>query len=447
MTARRLNAFEEAWGRVGEIAAVNAAGVVRVRGPLTPAILRCGLDALQRRHEVLRAAVRRAGDGHELVVVDAPPIPLRVLERTGGDQIERLLELETDTPFPQAAAPLVRVTLVAPGPGEPSGGVTELLITFHHVIIDMISAFTLYRELLTSCQDLAAGGSGALDGTVGLPHVPETSLPLQLRGRAGQLTYARYLVSSVLPAKLRRVRLLAPQAAVPVEARHTRSLSRRLAPARLARLERQARQERASVHGAVVAALLVASARTLGEPRITLNVDTLSNARGLLEPAIPSAQPGCFASYIGSWHTVGPCSSFWDLAREVTEQVGRGVFAGKGFLRARLMRSLVPRGLAMGKYVHKALGCSTSGRVRIPWSYGPFEIVDLDGVVSIHAMGSSCVAFSMQGPAGLALRFVYSEPDQERAAMETFVETAMDALERSLTVTSSAPAPSGVPPT
>src|SRR5688572_24926333 len=121
----------------GQRASYNVPCLYRVRGPLDVARLQQSLDAIVRRHEILRTAFRF--NGHDVVQIILPdvivPVTLHVVAQSDDERrVLAAIEAATEAaaqPFDLETAPLLRVDLYR---------VTErhhlLLLCFHHAIFD-----------------------------------------------------------------------------------------------------------------------------------------------------------------------------------------------------------------------------------------------------------------------------------------------------------------------
>jgi amino acid adenylation domain-containing protein len=129
-------------------------------GALDEAALRWSLDALARRHEILRSRfVAGPRPGLNFQVVDpSPAVALHVVDLTGirGEAKEREAELRLDQaalqPFDLGRGPLVRPLLVRLGPRR-----HWLLLTLHHIVVDDWAVGLFCRELGTLYDDRRAG--------------------------------------------------------------------------------------------------------------------------------------------------------------------------------------------------------------------------------------------------------------------------------------------------
>jgi len=133
----------------------NIPVVMRLEGPLTPAVLGRCLAEITARHQALRTRIELGPDGEPLQLV-APPSPVRLplVDLAGLPHDRRLAERER-LARAEACHPL------DPGdPGHPGGGALwrlslvrvgetehDLLVTLHHVIADGASIVVFEREL------------------------------------------------------------------------------------------------------------------------------------------------------------------------------------------------------------------------------------------------------------------------------------------------------------
>ena len=126
----------------------NVLHAVRLSGMLDVAALRSAINALVRRHEVLRTHFA-VDDGQPVQVIDPElAVPLAV-EDLGGllpdaraQEALRQAQAEAHAPFDLARGPLLRARLLRLGETE-----HWLLLTLHHVVTDGYSTAVLWREL------------------------------------------------------------------------------------------------------------------------------------------------------------------------------------------------------------------------------------------------------------------------------------------------------------
>ncbi|MET7395817.1 amino acid adenylation domain-containing protein [Dactylosporangium sp. NPDC005572] len=120
--------------------------VLRLRGPLDPAVLAEALTALAARHEVLRTRYGAGADGEPVQLVDPPAlVPLPV---SGGDEDAGAATVAAALaePFDLAAGPVLRARLVRLAPDH-----HVLVLVIHHIAVDGWSCGVLVRELADLC--------------------------------------------------------------------------------------------------------------------------------------------------------------------------------------------------------------------------------------------------------------------------------------------------------
>jgi amino acid adenylation domain-containing protein len=144
-------------------ASVNSIPIVmRLDGPLAPAVLERCLVEIARRHEALRTTVELGPDGEPYQLVVPPSrFPLPLVDLSGlplllrPEERDRLARAEARRPLEPGPGALWRCLLLRADPYGHRGH--DLLVTFHHVIADGESIQVLEREF-------AALYSAFLDG-------------------------------------------------------------------------------------------------------------------------------------------------------------------------------------------------------------------------------------------------------------------------------------------
>src|SRR5579871_716205 len=126
----------------------NVPIVIRLRGELNIEALSQALEALVRRHEILRTTYTDT-DGMAQQIIHAPaPISLHITDLSGLEteardrEVTRLITEEMQRPFDLAHAPQFRTGLLRLSVEE-----HILLITLHHIVSDGWSKGVLFREL------------------------------------------------------------------------------------------------------------------------------------------------------------------------------------------------------------------------------------------------------------------------------------------------------------
>ncbi|WP_433761486.1 amino acid adenylation domain-containing protein [Nocardia sp. CA-135398] len=128
--------------------------VLTLDGAVDAVRLRSAAAAVLERHPNLRAAfvVDRSGSPIQLVAEDVA-LPWRevdLAQAPAGD-LDRVLDTERATPFDLARPPLLRFLLARVGAGR-----TQLVVTYHHLLLDGWSIPLLLREIVAGYAGVAA---------------------------------------------------------------------------------------------------------------------------------------------------------------------------------------------------------------------------------------------------------------------------------------------------
>ncbi len=146
----------------GGSAVYNIPMIFILRGGLEPAALAAALDAVARRHEVLRAVFAEAGGVPVQRIEPFAPRPLPLVNVSiRAEEAGRVESALARMPFDLARGPLMRSVLLRLGGEE-----HRLFLCFHHAVFDGWSADVLTRELAAAYRVFSEGR--ALD----LPPLP-----------------------------------------------------------------------------------------------------------------------------------------------------------------------------------------------------------------------------------------------------------------------------------
>lgn len=380
----------------------------RIAGPLTESIVRRALDAVQRRHPLLRVHVARVG--RDYVPDGTGAIPLRVVERDSEDRWQRVYEDELDAPIPYGVHPLIRAVLVT-GAGSPDH---ELVLVSSHAIIDGAAGVSLLRDLMNAC---VAAHEGRLDPDESLEPVPplEALIPAWMFEKRVR---PRFRVAGILPID---------RGAAPSR-RRSRVLFRVVGSEETARLSARSREHGCTINAALCAAGLLAC-RAVGRVDQELGLSTNVSLRERLEPPVAADHLGTYISSVHTHHRVTSSSGFWALAGEIKEAIAVAIDRVEylenvdtirwGWLARWVARHLLPR-MRFGR-LH-ALNLTNVGRVPYGAEFGPFRLGAFYAASSQHRVGSS-MQVAVQTLAGaMCFAFVFADPILLPARGEQFVE-------------------------
>ncbi len=235
----------------------------------------------------------------------------------------RDVERQLHTPFDTAQAPLARC-LWFRGAGRKS----VVAMTYHHTIADGRSGATVLLDVLRRA-------AGVVEPAVYKPARP-SSQDLDLLSHQpallGALKKTKFWLERGKDA-LQPAQQLPGYDPSPTHARRIRILTFELDRPRLAALQRQARTNGTTIHGALGAAQLLAINAQFPDDRPrTLALTSLADLRGSLTGELTDHDLGLYIATLCTIHTMPRGPRFWRLAREVRDALAGIIDAGEGNL-------------------------------------------------------------------------------------------------------------------
>jgi hypothetical protein len=386
-----------------------------ITGPLTPELVRRGLDWLQKRHPLLRAHIRYKGllFRKELPFVTrraffdlegTTPIPLRVLP--ADTDWQAFMQKECRTPMKRGRNPRMRATLVLAGPD----GVSRLITANDHTISDAPAGMMASRQLL----EFFADPDREAPAEQGLPPALETFMP----PKSGTGTRP-YRPAIRLPLKANwRVK------------RETHNVTVVFTPAETAAINELTRKNRATVHGTVTAALLDAIGAIYGMDEIT--AASTIELRRMCKPPLPADTFGCYIDILRTHHRIG--GPFWDMARDASYKLISTVareMADASILKPiswKAFREENRRGMMKSGMRLDAMGMTSAGKVDLRREFGPFRVVDTNMLMSMQLIGPGFFAVNFESEGQLRLMLNYASHAVPDADMQRLLDHAANRL-------------------
>ena len=424
---RKLCASEQADEILNRLTrSTNIVVIGRILGFLSEEMVRQALDIIQNHHARLNSRI--VGDLDNLrFETDTRKIGLRVVDKLHEEQWHETVLEELNTEIESSEVLLRAVLVKEPEFGENSA--SHLIITIHHAIADALSSIQLYSELLSYCSAVATGEP--LVPVSRLPALPSMDdlFPLSTKGFRGNINILRYLLRLQFKQLWYRPENLGIEKSVPFELRRCGNFYRHLDADFTQQLVNRCRQEKTTVQGALSAAMMFAAGRKI-MPRRKMRMSCRSylDLRKYLKPVVGNEHMGSLISGITSFHIIGTNTSFWELARDVIQQLKAGLKGNDIFIDKLLIKKMVNFVISHPSQVPMTVGVSNVGRVNIPKVYGQFELSEISFVAS-QAILEGCVIVSVTTFEGkMFLNFAFSVPSISEETMEVFVDKVMSCL-------------------
>jgi len=404
----------------------NVVVIGRIFGPLSEEIVRQALDLIQDHHARLNSRI--VGDLDNLrFETGAKKIPLRVLDKQYEGQWQETVLEELNTHI-ESSEVLLRAVLVQEQElGENSA--SHLIITIHHAIADALSSIQLYSELLSYCSKVASGEP--LVPVSRLPALPSMDelFPPSTKGFRGKINILLYLLRFQLKLLWHRPKNLSLEKSVPLELRRSGNVYRHLDADLTQQLVNRCRQENTTVQGALCAAMMFAAQRKIRpEHKTPMSCQSYVNLRKYLKPVVGNEHMGIVISGVTSFHTLGTNTSFWELARDVIQQLKVGLKHNDIFIEILLMRKIIDFMISRPSQVPLTVALSNVGRVNIPRVYGQFELSEISFLASQATVEGCVTAAVTTFERKMFLHFPFSVPAISQETMETFVDSVLSCL-------------------
>jgi hypothetical protein len=421
VASRPLAGLEHAMRLTEDVTPFNVVLVLQIDGVLSTPTLRTALDALQRRHPLLRSRILPAGKKYLLQFDVAGPIPLEVAERQGAEGWIAAAEEELHRPFDLTAGPLVRCRHLS----GPSGG--DLIVTIHHTIVDAASAPHLLGELLSLCAGRALGEPGAAQEG----RSPASELfPEAYRGLRFAGTAAGFMGRQMGDEMRFRWRSRGVRKAPIAAAGRCRLLPLRF-PARLtAAIIQASRRERVTLNAILSAGLMAAVQRRLyPSARAPLRHIIFADLRPRLRAAVPDSVLGCFLTMFRFTVMVEREGGFWPLARDIQASTLRAARSGERYLSFVLSPGMMKMILGLKAFRMGATALSYSGPTDLPVSYGSFELTGLHAFAANFTLGPEYSALVRLFRGELWWDILYLDSDMDAAGAQEIAREMQAILE------------------
>ena len=469
---------------------LNVITLSRIEGPLTPALVQGALQRLQQQHPRLQCCLEGSlAQGLRFRAAPPEPLPLRLVTTEDPDAWRSHLHQELNTPLASDRA-LGRWVLVSqPHTDSHHLDSHHLITTLHHGIADGLSSLHLQGELLSHCASILAEGDRpnieepSVEGSAShdpgsddfgsenpgsddfgsdnfgsenpgsdilkpRSHKPRSQpltveplpalehlLPASHRGWRGQVQGLGLLLGLAWKWWRLRPKMLPFEKTAPLGDRRCDLVQRRLSATETEQLVQCCRRQQTTVQGALAAAFLLTVAQALGGDRprpLTLGCSSYTDLRRRLTPALDPGQLGLFISALASFHHLPPTPSFWDLAREVKQQLTAGLGRGDQFAAALMGGPLIEVMLATPDRTAIAVNITNGGRLNIPATYGSLRLQEISFMPSQSAFGGSLDAAVTTFQGAMVLNFMFSTPASSREQRERLATTAIDLLQAAI---------------
>jgi len=414
---RPLNAIEQAFTISNEAHPLCVVCVLHLSSGPDAAVLTNALEQLQSRHQLLQAGiVKMKGRYFFHRLSPARPIPLQMIRRLDADTWRTAAEDLLNTQF-DTSGPLMKCSYL-PDSGD---GNSELLLCFHHAIIDGTSARLILHELLS------------LSGGVSL-HEPTPSPGLRKFPPAYRnMGFARLLFGFMgrqLEGNV-RYKIAGMTSAIPVHSKNA-ILSFRLSPEISRKLSVRAGREGLSMNSVLLAALTNAVIRHKhgGKAMRLARVVSFAELRGAVIPPVSDQELGCYISMLRFEVPISQTQSISELAAYIRKALFRAGRRGEIFIMFKIARYLIRMVLRLRNQRLGISALSYIEKLDLDPQYGSIRLHNVMAFITNNRFGPGLSSFGkiLFGSIGLDITYLTSETDASEA--EQMMDEVRETLER-----------------
>jgi NRPS condensation-like uncharacterized protein len=252
--SRKLGLVEKLMALGHDLGVGLIVNIVHIEGSVTPDIVKQALKLVQQRHPMLQVYIVESADGLYFQSKGITEIPLQILYKQDEDEAIKIAEKELHTKFIEGKNPLCRLTLLY---SQREQNTCEIIITFHHGIVDGISCMRFIDDLIFYYERINNGEYiskvESLEFFPPVENLINYDIPTQNKVESHQVKNEKPTSPSQLIIENR----------ASVNERFTRMLSRMLTQEKTKVLIGKCKQEKVTVHAAICAAMLFSAAKLL----------------------------------------------------------------------------------------------------------------------------------------------------------------------------------------
>jgi len=426
----------EMWMALGhDVGGGLIVNVVYLEGILTPDIVQQALKLVQQRHPMLQVYIVESEDGLYFQSTGITEIPVKVIYKQDENEAIKIAEKELHTKFIPGKNPLCRLTLLY---SHQHQNTCEIIIAFHHGIVDGISCMRFIDDLLFYYQEINEGEN--ISQVESLEFIPsiETLVNYNIPSQSPRENHQLANEPPTLPPQL----IIEHRASA--NERFSRMLPRMLSQEKTKILIDKCKQEKTTVHSAMCAAMLFASGKLLSiDTQVNFSYGLPVNLRKYCEPEITDKNLGCFISALGFNQLVEPNTSFWDLARECKSQIHDSLISGVHITRLQqgklrnlsmdsikelVIKSILSKEDTMGR--NNLFSISNRGKFQFRHQADKLKVKELYFATPHHISGDCFWLGVLTLNDQLFCNFIYVQPLISERTAQLFADDVMTVIEK-----------------
>ncbi|KPM46715.1 phthiocerol/phthiodiolone dimycocerosyl transferase family protein [Jiulongibacter sediminis] len=414
MSYRKLNDVEAALTDSNAAFPMSTVIVVSLEGSLRSSDVRHAMDRLQKRHTLLRAHISRQKKGYYFSPTEEP-LDLSIHPRASADSWKKYVEEAVNRRY-DTNRPLLYVLFLEDPKGENH---TELILVFHHAIIDGISARQLLTDMLSLLgEEILEEHSTVSSGSYDYPEAYQ-GWP----GRWKKLSFlARQMKDEVLYA-------FRGDTPAPLQNSENRICSLTLNTHETRQLLVTAGRQKLSFNNVLSAAMLSAYIKQKNRSRKQLfRSISFADIRHWMQPPVPDDVLGCYFSMTRFTLALPSASGTKEIARDLWKQMYQSGKTGDIVLFAQMSQTMIQLMLKTRKFRMASTALSYIGQLDLKTTYGHLKPLEVRTFISNNQIGPPVSAFGRLLYGRLRLDFTLLKNEFTEQESEQLMKSIRDSL-------------------
>jgi len=311
---------------------------------------------------------------------------------------------------------------------DQNGENADLVLTFHHTIVDAASGMHLFHKLLEFCAGVQATDEPSPKT---IPPAAIDHFPARYRGPRFAAATAPFMMRQMGDEMRYRWQASGERSTTIPESAQACILPIQLSTPLTEKIVRASRKERITINSILTAALMLAAKRKLlGEDDASIRHVTFADLRPYLDPPVTEDSLGCYIAMSRFTTRIKGSMDFVTLARIVHEEILASNRRGEKFIThvfsvplLKMLTSL--KAFRMG---HTAL--SYMGAAQIQPAYGSIEVMGLHAFVSNITLGPEYATLARLFRDQLWIDITYLDADmsaQQAAGIASEMQAILEA--------------------
>lgn len=401
---RKLGTFEKALFISDQHSPFNVVSVLRLEHPPAPDIVQSALEVMRARHPLLGACIK-GGVFKRNSLANAS---FKVISPKESADWMDLVRWEMNTRL-DVEQELFRGMYVY------QSRHADLILTFHHAIMDAASGMSLLDELLRICSGVSSSKMNTLHPALEIVPPVEKQFPASHTGLRGTLQSMGYAFAQMKEEMLFQWNVRGKRSPAIHLGGRGFPMTLTLPETLVEVLSKCCRVEKVTLNSLLNASLLLATNRHLYAGASTpMRTFTFADLRPF---TVPPTTPESLANYISMLRftvNIDGRSSLWELTRILHAKIYRSLKRGEKFSAVSMSESMMKMFTALKSMRMGASALNYGGAVPLEAQYGSIKVTELHAFLSSFDLGPEVSCQARLFKEELWLDFMFLETDMDR---------------------------------